>query len=464
MFTEMRVRNFKSWKDSGPITLAPVTGFFGTNSSGKTSLLQALMLLKQTTESADRRQVLNLGDKRSPITLGLTRDILHDHDLKSPLEFEFSWCDTDPLKASNPESPNSLLFEESCVSFHTNLHTKGGIQFVERFSYTAGDNSVLYARRKTQKRKKPEYDLTATVKGNADYLKRIQGRAWGLPPPVKCYGFPDEAFSYFQNSDFVSTFELALERKFGRSLFYLGPMRQFPEREYRWQGAVPSSVGVAGERAIEAVLASGERSRREWIARALKSNRHAKKLYAVEEVIEQWLREMDLVDKFHIERIAHDTDIYRVIIQRSAESAEVLLPDVGFGVSQVVPVLALLASIPKNSVVILEQPELHLHPSVQAGLADVILETARVGRAQVIVESHSEHLLRRMQRRVAEGKDSKEDIALYFCDHHEGRSQIDRLYLNRFGQIDNWPPGFFGDPIGEAVAMFEAGARRASTR
>ncbi len=65
MITKLVVQNFKSWGNTGKIRLAPITGFFGSNSSGKTSLLQLLLMLKQTTESADRAQVLNLGDDRS---------------------------------------------------------------------------------------------------------------------------------------------------------------------------------------------------------------------------------------------------------------------------------------------------------------------------------------------------------------------------------------------------------------
>ena len=149
---------------------------------------------------------------------------------------------------------------------------------------------------------------------------------------------------------------------------------------------------------------------------------------------------MELARSFYVERVAEDADIYRVRIKRSSDSAEVLLPDVGFGASQVLPVLVLLACVPKTSVVILEQPELHLHPAVQAALADAILETARVGRAQVIVESHSEYLLSRLQRRVAEGTVSKEDIALYFCDHDDRRSSIERLDSNdrKFVAVTVW--------------------------
>src|SRR5262249_13334889 len=138
-------------------------------------------------------------------------------------------------------------------------------------------------------------------------------------------------------------------------------------------------------------------------------------------------------------------DVFRVRIRRTSDSPLVLLTDVGFGVSQILPVLVLLAYVPSGSTVLLEQPEIHLHPAVQAGLADILLEAAVIRDVQVVVESHSEHLLRRLQRRVAETTANADDCSLYFCDIRGGESVAERLRLNMFGEIENWPNGFFGD-------------------
>src|SRR3954468_19307626 len=81
MLTQLAFQNFKSWRDTGDIRLAPLTALFGSNSSGKTSILQMLLLLKQTAESSDRTQVLNLGDDRSLVDLGTFQDVLFRHDL-----------------------------------------------------------------------------------------------------------------------------------------------------------------------------------------------------------------------------------------------------------------------------------------------------------------------------------------------------------------------------------------------
>ena len=89
-------------------------------------------------------------------------------------------------------------------------------------------------------------------------------------------------------------------------------------------------------------------------------------------------------------------------IQRTAESASVFLTNVGFGVSQMLPVLVLLLYMPEGSTVVLEQPEIHLHLAVQAGLADVFVDAIKRRNLQIMLESHSEHPLQRLQRRMTE--------------------------------------------------------------
>lgn len=114
----------------------------------------------------------------------------------------------------------------------------------------------------------------------------------------------------------------------------------------------------------------------------------------------------------------------------------------------------------EGSTVIFEQPEIHLHPRVQAELADVLIEASARANVQFIVESHSEHFLRRIQRRVADETITKDDVALYVCDTVEGRSRIDSLSVDELGNITNWPKDFYGDEVGDLVAMTDAAMKR----
>ena len=89
-----------------------------------------------------------------------------------------------------------------------------------------------------------------------------------------------------------------------------------------------------------------------------------------------------------------------------------------------------------------------------------MLNVAEVRNIQIVVESHSEHLMRRLQRRVAEDEVSSEDVKLYFVSTDKGRARANDLALNEWGEIENWPHNFFGDELGEIAAIAEASLRR----
>ena len=116
--------------------------------------------------------------------------------------------------------------------------------------------------------------------------------------------------------------------------------------------------------------------------------------------------------------------------------------------------------VPEGSTLILEQPGIHLHPKAQADLADLLIEVITKRDLQILVESHSEHLLNRLQRRVAEEKIAVDQTALYFCRNEAGVSTIERLEMDEFGNIVNWPENFFGDEMGDLFAMTKAQRER----
>lgn len=242
-------------------------------------------------------------------------------------------------------------------------------------------------------------------------------------------------------------------------ILHLGPLRDYPKRQYIWAGSSPVDVGRRGERTIDAILAA--------TARAEQRNLRAKaRLRPFQEMIAWWLKELGLIHRFKVTEIAAGAGLYRAMVQRDPESPETLITDVGFGVSQVLPALVLLYYAPEESTVILEQPEIHLHPAVQSALADVIITTVKSRNIQVILESHSEHLLQRLLRRIAEGKDSPypailpPDVKLFFCQNTRGVSHLNELKVNLFGSIENWPEDFFGDQFGEIAAREEAALKR----
>lgn len=452
MITRLLMENFKSWKDTGEVRLAPITGLFGSNSSGKTSFLQLLLMLKQTAESSDRSLVLNLGDERSLVELGLFRDVVTSHDSQAVLACGLTWDLPEDLKVLDPEQKGGILFQGSTLKFNAHVRENGqGRALVNDLEYQLGDGR--FGMKWSGKGSKYAlYSKGEDGKGTFKFL-RTPGRVWDLPAPVKCYGFPDQVKAYYQNAGFLADFELQFQQLFSR-VFYLGPLREYPQRQYTWAGAHPADMGRRGERVVDALLAS--RSRDEKISRG-----PGYKRFTLEEYVAYWLRELNLIHDFTVESITKDGgSLYQVAVQRSPKSTKVLLTDVGFGVSQILPVLTLCYYVPEGSTILIEQPEIHLHPAVQAGLADVFLDAVKKRKVQIIVESHSEHLLRRLQRRMAEEAISKDDAALYFCSTRDGLSHLKPLQINLFGEIENWPENFFGDEFGELAAMAKAKAER----
>ena len=447
MLQKLGMRHFKSWKVIDDMAIAPITGLFGTNSSGKSSILQLLLLLKQTVESSDRAQVLEFGDENSLANLGSFKESVYDHDGDNPLQFDFEWTLSKSLLAKDPVSKGRAILSTDRIAFNCVLGEHGTERLaVSEACYRVAEETFCLRRKDD---KKVKYELTSA--GSHRFV-RTQGRPWDLPAPVKFYGFPDQVYAYYQNAGFLSDLQLELEGFFNR-VFYLGPLREFPQRLYTWKGSEPADMGRRGERVVDAILAARDRGR-------TISPGYKKRRVSVEERVAFWLKQLGLIHAFSVDPVAKESGVYQVRVQKSASSAKVMLTDVGFGVSQILPVLVLCYYVPEGSTILLEQPEIHLHPSVQSGLADVFLDVAKNRNVQVIVESHSEHLLRRLQLRIAEGKEQPERVALYFCEPGDGGSQLTPLDVDLYGNITNWPKDFFGDEFGEMAAMVEAAMER----
>jgi predicted ATPase len=258
--------------------------------------------------------------------------------------------------------------------------------------------------------------------------------------------------AYYKNAGFLSDLVLAFEELF-QNIYYLGPLRDYPRRSYTWAGHQPQDVGQKGELAIPALLASRTF---EKITRGQDQRQQS-----IEECVAQWLRELGIIQDFKLQPIARNRQEYEVLVRRTPNAAEVLITDVGFGVSQILPVLVLCYYVPKGSTIIFEQPEIHLHPSVQAGLADVFIDAIKTRNIQIILESHSEHLLHRLQRRIAEEKLSPSDTALYFCQIDDrGNSHLLPLDIDSFGNINNHSQIFLGNDMSDLQAMAEATKQR----
>ena len=453
MLTHLRLQGFKSWKDTGDISLRPITGIFGANSSGKTSLIQALLLLKQTAESSDRNLTLHFGDRNTPTDLGDFSSAVHHHAPAGAIEVSLGWKQEKPLTIRDTKERNRVVATSDEVAFDVRVEQarKGNDSSIvtETMSYRVG-NAVFGIRRASGK---DRFEVFADAP-NFDFAKAV-GRRRSSLRPVKYYGFPDAARASFQNAGFVADLAFALEQQL-QSVYYLGPLRAQPERVYAWSGERPTDMGRAGESAVAAMLSSAQSGERVGLGQVSRGRRRR----SLEQHVAYWLKELGLIHDFHVVRLAADSPLYQVKVRKSAGGPECLITDVGFGVSQILPVLVLCFYAPTGSTIILEQPEIHLHPAVQSGLADVLIDAQQRHGVQIIVESHSEHLLTRLQRRIAEEQLANDNVGLFFCKDRGSCSSITELQVDPYGNISNWPTDFFGDEFGEIAAMTLAGIER----
>lgn len=445
MLRRLKFKNFKSWPEAD-IEFGQITGLFGTNSSGKTGLIQFLLLLKQTKDATDR--AISLEFNGPYVSLGVYGDMIHRHSEERSLSWSLSIELGKDLALVDPSGKRTATITRSRdLKIESEVQAREQTAVSTRLIYSLG-NMVFSLTPKGNS--ESEFELTA--RGGDFQFVRTQGRPWQLPRPVKSYAFPDQARTYYQNASFLADIEASYEAQFD-SIFYLGPLREYPHRDYLWSRSRPQDVGLRGEKAIDAILAATN-------AGELRNIKYKAPRRPFQDMIAYWLREMGLIHDFSVQEIAKRSNRWQARVRISKDGEEALLTDVGFGVSQVLPVVTLLQYVPEGATVILEQPEIHLHPLAQANLADVIINAATHRRIQVILESHSEHMLLRLQRRVAEEVISSDNIKLYFCNTPHGSSILEPLSLDLFGEIRNWPANFMGDAFGETYAAEKARLER----
>ncbi len=437
MLTHIRAKNFKSWADSGEVVLAPLTGFFGTNSSGKSSLLQMLLLLKQSIGSDD---VLFFGDASSLVNLGSFGDVIHGHDTDALLELEYGCQPQEPpvteVERQMPDGTTKQL-PVPIRHFTFNISVCGSSNHLSVESFRYGFNS----------REVPD------IQWKDDRLSRIDWRGidWreeGKRRKLERRAWPGSSiFNYYLFEPFTSAFEHQFSQ-----VYYLGPTRIMPQRRYHWEGEQPEGIGQSGDETVDALLSAR-------IDRLTTRGENGD--VPIEERISAWLREMALAHSFSLKRAGpRSGKNYELRVQQSPASPPVSLVDMGYGLSQFLPVLVLCYYAPEGSTLILEQPGIHLHPKVQSQLADLLIEVVTERHLQVLVESHSEHLLNRLQRRIAEEQISVDKTAFYFCRNQGGVSACERLEIDEFGNIANWPENFFGNEMGDLFAMAQAQMER----
>ena len=449
MFRKLIVENYKSWAGPHEVELRPLTLIYGPNSSGKSSLLQPLVLLKQTFEAAQPKINLHRGGLNDLVSVGPFDSLIHHPSLSSssprPTEmtFGFSFAYNEGGRFyPEVENPGSGTYEVTfrevdgvAVVSHLKMSTNVdgfGIQhwILERGvggKYTM-EQPVLDGQKLKQQKIRvpaPQRALPSFEAAARERLSQPEDKPNAQLPLLKAH------LALF--NDVVATVG---------SLGYLGPVRLPPRREYHLRD-IEGSGGGRGERALVSLF-RGDDILDEDLRKRLLSE------------VEKWVRVLGLGEEVSVSKPESDT--FRIFVHR--EGVAVNLADVGYGVGQALPVIASIVELfmfPMGYLII-EEPESHLHPAAQAALGDLLVDMVAPMdfEKQLIIETHSEQLLQRVRLRMARGDITPERVAVYHCHLVEGASAIKQLEMDEYGRIKDWPEKFFGDPLADSAARVRA--------
>lgn len=461
--TRLELKNFKKFRSLSLSLESGITVILGENSSGKSSIIKSILGLKQTIASTNEHECWAAhGDY---VDLGTFQDYINKKDISRSFTVALTISKSSIL--SNPISRRLLADDESLTLAFTYDHdhttSQSRILSVKAF-YGEESNACNWEIRRQKTRKNYSVETTAA------FLKRYN-EVYGRPSILEFHLGEKLVISHvekliFQRSNLsrkyshtqllriinetISSFSGYIEKQ----VFYLAPLRSSPSRSYI-RSSHNLAVGVSGEH-TPSVLANLEKRAKKVTGGESKHLRN----------IAFFNRSLAKVFPGHSATIKTFDELVKIKISSKDTSGYLssdksdTITDVGFGFSQVFPILVQMAVMPEDATLIIEQPELHLHPMAQTRLASVIAESAARGR-RFIIETHSEHFVRGMQIAVSESRTGREpklcrEGIQFIYVRRSGSSPYEILDINEFGEFTSeWPTGFFDESYRSIRTLLE---------
>jgi predicted ATPase len=567
MLTQIRFSNYRAF-EKGHFRLKPITIFVGANSVGKTSLLQLLLILKQTASIADQSYKAALKIHGREVNIGDPRNFFFNQAVDKDFEIEI-WFNSQELldslrtkyftefseyiygaihyydfvlqnHVSGPKSTSRFAKNFRPLTSkepYTDKELEGLLEFVTSAGelvsklpaeklpvygfrhLPAGATSAILRRRLLAPIEPPITVYASDIERTHRFLTAIMKAADG---PEFCYsakisltgtegsakylrvnevalsqrrgdiirlhlkdGSLQKITSNFCEDKYVDNYQKTLDKalnpsstifslfsadrpldgryqfpEFIRSILFatqttvasnfeedrlghIGPLRAYPKRFYFLDVAQAGTTD--GDLLVEALRENEE----------------------LRVKVNAWLRRFGIdITVRQLEEI-----IYRLSVRSKDHNFDLDITDVGFGISQVLPILVEGFVSSMGKIILIEQPEIHLHPKMQGELADLFIDIANLKEAPIdgigsnrrylFIETHSEYLLSRLRRRIAEGAIRHSDVALYFVERAKagGGSVVRGSYMPADGAFE-WPEEFFEEDLKDTLLFLKSSMKK----
>lgn len=467
MLKSITLENYKCFKDRTEIEIKPLTILCGVNSSGKSSILKSLLMLKQSYDkNYDKNGLIINGEY---VSNGSYADVIYKRNISNEFSIKNEFVLTKPFARRDERSKEDITAFKNIEKIYFNSGIKGiskiNIEIESKFKNYNMDN-VLY---------KQIVNLQITYKNNASMnteIALIQTQDKKYTINIKNFPCMDGTFAesvvlsdavcYFEGFKIVNLFvnaikpvdfnlSLILSNLYNifrytslvyKNIHYITPLRVYPKRIYFDEMDV-ENVGTSGEFTPQ------------YLNRNQNKKLKGKGFSPYDDIGESTLGEVvnDWMKYFNMSNYdISTTDFETLKLNISSDN----IINVGFGISQVLPILVSGLNMSTESLLLLEQPEIHLHPKAQMAMGDFLIGMAKTNKC-AIVETHSDHIINRIVRRIMDGTINQEDVIIYFVENSNDGAIINTIKIDMVRGIYDAPNEFFTQFAVESGEIFKIG-------
>ena len=445
-YSKILLNNFRGFCASAPINLAPLTFLVGPNSSGKSSIFDALLLISQSGFGPTSQTAREPNWQGALVDLGSYKDTVYKHDIDKEITLatEVVWKEGDPpmygIKPPTGEASARFEMRLECAGRTDPIGRLVELRITDctngatlAFSYSADDPTKVTLEFLGRKRSRRIDPLPS---GTFYFRKWVQQSVEEILKDKTPSDKPTVGtLLFFSATAVFNNFVARVQRiASGR----LGPKRWYSATTAKSSRTLRGLYDGIDPQMLEEIRKSEEKHIRQ------QQTRNRQRIASV-------LKQLEIASAVKdVQLSPYHTSIS---VKDSVTKVVSNLIDVGYGASQVIPVI--LGCLSRStSPLLVEQPEIHLHPRAQGTVAELLCSTSK--QRQVIVETHSEHMINRARILVAQGKLNPSDVLINYVKRDKNGSTVEPITIQKNGDFSrDWPEGFFDERYRDTMELID---------